>query len=569
MSGEQATQKDEQVNMASFLNESPEDISEGKIIKGKVVAVKNDSVLVDIGLKAEGIIPLGEFMKKGRPDVNIGEEIEVYLKYKEGRSGHPVISFQEAVQIKNSSRIEDVFKNKLPIEAEVIKMVKGGFVVDIGEEAFLPASQADMGRINDLNSLVGKVLAVKITELDSKSGNIVVSHRVLLEEERKRKKDQTMQKLQENQICTGVVRNITNFGAFIDLGGLEGLLHISDISWGHVKKVEDFLRIGEELELKVLSFDREKEKVSLGLKQLTPYPWTNIKDKYPVDSIITGKVTNLTKFGAFVQLEEGIEGLIHISEMSWTKHVSHPSKIVSIGDIVKAKVLDIDIEKEKLSLGLKHLEPNPWEKVKDKYPLGSKVLGQVVKVAPFGAFISLEEGIEGLVHVSDFDWSGRVKNPAEVLKAGDNVETVVLSVDVKEEKISLGLKQNREDPYRKYKVGAVLKVKILRLTEFGAFVQLEEGIEGLIHISQISRQRVSDAGTVVKVGEEVTAKITDIDRQKRRIDLSIKKYEEEQEEQSIKKYVNQGAKKTTLGDVFGEQFQELLSSFEQGKNNNI
>lgn len=569
MSDEQATQKEEQLSMSNVLNEPVQDITEGKIVKGKVVAVKNDSVLVDMGLKAEGIIPLAEFMKKGRVNVNVGEEIEIYLRHKEGKSGHPVISFQEALEIRISTKIEDVFRNKLPIEAEVIKVVKGGFLVDIGEEAFMPASQSDLGKVKDPNSLVGKVFKVRITELEPKGGNIVVSHRALLEEEKKKKKEEAMKKLQENGLCTGVVKSITNFGAFIDLGGIEGLLHISDISWGHIKKVEDILKVGEELELKVLSFDREKEKISLGLKQLTPHPWINIETKYPVGSVITGKVTNLTKFGAFVQLEEGVEGLVHISEMSWTKHVSHPSKIVSIGDIVKAKVLDIDTEKQKMSLGLKHLEPNPWEKVKDKYPVGTKVLGQVTQIAPFGAFAALEEGLEGLIHISDFDWTGKVKNPAQAVKVGDNIEVVILSINIKDEKISLGIKQTKQDPYLKYKVGTALKVRVIRLTEFGAFVTLEAGLEGLIHISQIARQRVSDASTVLKVGEEVTAKIIDIDLEKRRIDLSIKKYEEDQEEQSIKKYINQGNKRTTLGDVFGEQLQELLTSFEQGKNDNI
>ena len=563
MSSEQMPQNKDQLSMMNVFNESVKDLQEGTVIKGRIVEITNDSVLVDIGIKSEGIIPLGEFTKKGKIDINVGEEIEVCLRRKEGKSGHPVISFQDAVETRAREKIEEIFNEKLSIEAEVMKKIKGGFLVDIGEEAFMPASQAYTGRVKDADELIGKIFKVRITEFNPRNGNIVVSHRLLLDEEKKKKKEELMKNLQEDGLCNGVVKSIAKFGAFIDLGGIEGLLHIGDISWGHIKGVEDVLKVGEELELKILSFDKEKEKISLGLKQLTPHPWTHIETEYPIGSVVKGKVSNLTKFGAFVQLEEGVEGLIHISEMSWTEYVKHPSKIVSIGDIVEARVLDIDAKKQRISLGLKHLQPNPWEEVKDKYPVGTKIIGRVKRTTPFGTFVTLEEGIEGLVHVSDISWTKKIKHPKEVLKIGDKIEVVILSVNTEDEKISLGIKQIDQNPYLKYKVGNSVKVKVLRLTDFGAFVELEKGIEGLIHISQVSIQRVSDASSVLKVGEEIISKIIDIDLEKKRVDLSIKKYEQEQEEKSVRKYINQDSKKITLGEIVGDQLHELFSSFEE------
>ncbi len=568
MSDEQISQEKEQMNMMNVFNETIENIKEGEVIKGKIAQIKDDSVFVDIGIKSEGIVSLTEFTEKEKADIKIGEEIEVYLRRKEGKAGHPVISYREAVEIKNRAKIEEMFNKGLPVEAEVMKKIKGGFLVDIGEEAFMPASQSYLAGGDDTDSLIGKILKVKITKFDTKDDNIVVSHRLCLEEEKNRKKEEVMKNLKQDCLCLGIVKSITNFGAFIDLGGIEGLLHISDISWGHIRKVTDVLKVGEELELKVLNFDQEKEKISLGLKQLIPHPWADVETKYSVGSVVKGKVTNLTKFGAFVQLEEGIEGLIHISEMSWTKHVKNPSKFVSVGDIVETRILDIDKQKERISLGLKHLQPNPWETVTNRYSVGEKVLGEVKRITPFGAFISLEDGIEGLLHISDISWVGSIKHRIEVLKIGDQIEVVILNINLEDEKISLGIKQIYKNPYLKYKVGNSLKVKILKLTDFGAFVSLDEGIESLIHISQLSRQRISDASTILKVGEEVMANIIEVDLEKRRVDLSIKRYEEEQEKESIKKYINKHTKKTTLGEVIGDQLQKLVLSFEEEKKEN-
>ena len=542
-----------------------DEIREGKVITGKVVQTMGESVLVDVGLKTEGVLRKEEVTApSGELRVKVSDEIEVFLEKREDGFGRPLISFKKAEMVRTWDRIRDAYATQKEILGKIVKRVKGGMMVDLGgpvsipgegkglAEAFMPGSQVGYPPVKDLDGLIGQVVPLRIIEFKPKK-NIVVSWRLVIEDEVKKKREELLTKINVGVVLKGTVKNITKFGAFIDLGGIDGLLHIGDISWGRLEKVEDALKVGEQLDVKVLAFSREKEQISLGLKQLEPHPWENIREKYPVDSTPIGKVTGILPYGAFVELEPGIEGLIHVSEMSWTEKIKHPREVLKIGDMVKVRVLSIDEQNRKLSLGLKQIQPNPWAQAKEKYPPGTRLTGTVTHLAPFGAFVKLEEGIEGMIHVSDISWTKRLKHSGQVLKEGNQVEAVVLDIDVEAQKISLGLKQKSKNPYEKYLVGSNVQGKVVHLTNFGAFVELEPGIEGLIHISQVAKGKVKDIKDVLKVGDKVWAKIIKADSQQMIIDLSIKEYIKAQERAEIEKYIEQEIPKTTLGEIISEK----------------
>lgn len=541
--------------LEQMYEESLRHIQEGEIVRGRVVHIGRDAVLVDVGYKSEGIIALDEFPDQGR-HLQVGEEVDVLLEEKEDSEGQVILSKEKANRIKIWDDISKKHDNNDVVDGIVIARIKGGLTVDIGLKAFLPGSQIDLRPVRNLDKLIGEKLQMRIIKLNKRRGNIVLSRRVLLEEERQRAKEHTLSSLAEGQIIEGVVKNITEYGAFIDLGGIDGLLHITDMSWGRVSHPSELFAIGDKVKVMVLKFDQEHERVSLGLKQMSPDPWMNVANKYPETSRVSGKVVSITDYGAFVELEEGIEGLVHVSQMSWARRTRHPSKIVNIGDVIEAVVLSVDRDKKRISLGMKQIEPNPWTTVDERYPVGSEVEGKVRNLTDFGAFIALEEGIDGLIHISDMSWTQRVKHPSEILKKGQKVRAVVLNVDKENERLSLGLKQMELDPWTqvhtKYHVGQDVRVKIVKVANFGAFAELEDGVEGLIHLSELSREKVTDPEEVVAVGQELEAKVIKIDIETRKIGLSIRAFVEDSERQELRDVNRQGSENVTLGDVAPE-----------------
>jgi len=519
--------------IANLLERTFANVEEGKIVRGMVVQIHDNDVLVDIGYKSEGTIALREFKNaNGEPiEVKVGDTVDVYLENTEDEDGFVVLSKEKADRIQIWEDITKSYEDGRVVEGKVCERIKGGLSVDIGVKAFLPGSQVDLRPIRNLEALIGQTIRTKIIKLNRRRGNIVLSRRVILEAEREAARQQTLQNLEEGKTVKGVVKNITDYGVFIDLGGIDGLLHITDISWGRVNHPSELFQLGDEIEVVVLQYNREDEKVSLGLKQKSVDPWEMVEQKYPVGGRVNGRVVSITDYGAFVELETGVEGLVHISEMSWTKRVEHPSKIVSLNDTVEAIVLDMDKQNRRISLGLKQIKQNPWAVVAEKYPQGSIVTGIVRNLTDFGAFIELEEGIDGLVHISDMSWTTRVKHPSEVLKKGEQVQAVLLSIDVEHERLSLGIKQLQQNPWEgianTITVGNNLTGKVVRLTDFGAFIELENGIEGLLHVSEISHQHVKKPEDVLTIGQEVTAKVIKLDEENRRIGLSIKAYLEE------------------------------------------
>jgi small subunit ribosomal protein S1 len=527
--GEERPADDEPIDMEALYRESLEHIQEGEIIKGRVVQIERDSVLVDVGYKSEGLIPLSEF-KEGAKDLKVGDEVDVLLESKEDSEGLVVLSKEKANKIKIWDEISHVYDTDGVVEGEIIGRIKGGLMVDIGLKAFLPGSQVDLRPVRNLDKLIGQHFPMKIIKLNRRRGNIVLSRRLLLEKEREKAKQETLANLQEGQIVEGVVKNITEYGAFVDLGGIDGLLHITDMSWGRTGHPSELFSVGDKIKVMVLKYDRENERISLGLKQITPDPWSEVDKKYPVGTQVRGKVVSITDYGAFVELEQGVEGLVHVSQMSWTKRVKHPSKIVNIGDIVEAVVLSVDKEKKRISLGMKQMEPSPWATADERYPVGTIVEGKVRNLTDFGAFVTLEEGIDGLIHISDLSWSQRIRHPSDILKKGQKVTAKVLSVDKENERLSLGIKQMTPDPWEgvaaKYETGENVKGRVVKLTNFGAFVELEEGVEGLIHISELSHDRVANPADVVQVDQELWVKILKVDPEGRKIGLSLKAYQE-------------------------------------------
>ncbi|MFV1951979.1 MAG: 30S ribosomal protein S1 [Nitrospinota bacterium] len=524
-------------NIEKFYEESLKNFKEGEIITGHIIKIDNDSVLVDVGFKSEGLIDINEFPRKGK-DLEVGSKVDVLLEQTEDNEGMVILSKEKANKIKIWEQITYAYKKGEVIKGEITGRIKGGLTVDVGLKAFLPGSQIDLRPVRNLDKLIGQELELKIIKMNKKRGNIVVSRRVLLEEERMGARENTLTSLEEDKIIEGIVKNITDYGAFVDLGGIDGLLHITDMSWGRVSHPSELFAVGDKIKVTVLKFDKEKERVSLGYKQITPDPWSDIETKYPVSTRVRGKIVSITEYGAFVELEEGIEGLAHISEMTWSKHIKHPSKIVDIGDTIEAIVLSLDQEKKKISLGMKQIEPNPWDNIEEKYPIATVIEGKVRNLTEFGAFVEVEEGIDGLIHISDMSWSKKIKHPSEIVKKKDRVKAVVLNVDRENERLSLGLKQMTTDPWEedipnKYKVGCDVKGKIVKITNFGAFAELEDGVEGLIHISQLGPMKVNRPEDVIAVGDEITARIIKMDTKERKIGLSIKAYKEELEASEV------------------------------------
>jgi len=515
--------------METYFTESLNQFKEGQIINGKIIEISKGMATVDVGFKSEGIVQLHEFPDNGK-NMAIGDEVEVFLERVEDNDGNVVLSKEKANKIKLWDELVKTYEADEIIEGTVVAKAKGGLTVDIGLKAFLPGSQIDLRPIRNLEKLIGEKFQMRIIKMNKKRGNIVLSRRVLLEEQRKQSRSETLQKLEEGNLVDGIVKNITEYGVFIDLGGIDGLLHITDMSWGRVNHPSEMFSIGDKVQVMVLKFDKEKERVSLGLKQITPDPWVNVDEKYPVETRIKGKVVSITDYGVFVELEKGIEGLVHISEMSWSRHVKHPSKIVSIRDEVEAVVLTLDKEKKRISLGMKQIEPNPWEEIERKYPIGSEVDGTVRNLTDFGAFIELEDGVDGLIHISDLSWK-KIKHPSEVLKKKDAAKAVVLSIDKDSCRISLGIKQLQPDPWddiaKNYLIGTEVEGTIIKVTGFGAFAEFGDGLEGLIHVSQLSSEKVTHPDKAVSVGDKIKAKVIKVDTSSKKIALSIKAHEQD------------------------------------------
>jgi small subunit ribosomal protein S1 len=555
--------RDESEDFQTLYEESLKTLEEGQILSGIVMDITPDHVTVDVGYKSEGQIPMQEFLKRDKKvDVKIGDRIDVLLEKKESEEGLLTLSKEKADKIKVWRDISRSCREGEVIEGEIVGKVKGGLSVDIGHIlAFLPGSQIDLKPVRNLDALVGQRLKFKVIKFNRKRNNIVLSRRVLLDEERKQLRDETLKNIKEGDVVEGTVKNLTDYGAFIDLGGMDGLLHITDISWGRIGHPSEKLSIGDRIKVKILHFDQEKGKVSLGLKQALPDPWESVPQRFRVGSRTKGKVVNVTDYGVFVELEEGVEGLVHISELTWSKKTKHPSKIVHIGDTIEVMVLDCDLVKRRISLGMKQVEPNPWALIEEKYPVGTKVVGRVKTVTDFGIFIGFDEGVDGLVHVSEMSWTKKIKHPGELYKKGQEVEAVVLNIDRKNERFSLGVKQLTPDPWkdvaRRYRKGEVVVGKVTNVTDFGAFVELEEGIEGLVHVSEISREKVEKPSDVLKVGDTLSAVVLHIDPHDRRIGLSIKLLKDKTEKAEIEKYISdQGPTSPSLGELIQEEMEK-------------
>ncbi len=524
-----AQTKEEDMGFKELYEQSLSQLQYGDVTRGTVVQITADAVMVDVGWKSEGYIPIKELKDdQGNVLVSVGDDIEVFID-KRDADGSLVLSREKAAKLKVWDEIKKVCENNLTIKGTVVEKVKGGLSVDIGITAFLPGSQVDVRPVKDLEPFVGQTFEFNILKYDRKRSNVVLSRRAIVAEQRAAEKQEALKKINEGAVVEGVIKNITEYGIFIDLGGIDGLLHVTDISWGRIAKPSEMFHKGDRIKVKVLSFDREKERVSLGIKQLHENPWENIAERYPVGMLVEGKVVNLTDYGVFVELEPGVEGLIHISEMFWTREIKHPSKVLNVGDTINVVVLEVNAEAKRVSLSLKQTSPNPWEKLKEKYPPGTIVKGQVRNITNFGVFVGIEDGIDGLVHVSDISWKHRVAHPSEYFKKGQEVEAVVLNIDVDNEKFSLGIKQIEKNPWdelpQKYAPGSVVTGKITNFTDFGIFVEIEEGIEGLVHISEISQKRVKSSQELYNVGDIVSAVVKSIDPRSKKIRLSIKEME--------------------------------------------
>lgn len=548
----------------SAVNEN--DIKAGDIVKGTIVEVQSDYVLVDINYKSEGLIPMSEFrIVEGSNSIQPGDEIEVYVDKIENDNGMIVLSKEKADMSRAWTDISRAAENQEHIEGTVIAKVKGGLSVDIGVKAFLPGSQIDLRPVRNMDMYIGKKYKFKVIKFNKKRGNIVLSRRALLEEERESLRSQTKDLMKEGSKVKGIVKNVTDYGAFIDLGGIDGLLHITDMSWARIKHPNEVINVGDEIDVVVLKYDTEKERVSLGLKQLTEDPWLDTAGKFPVGQKLSGKVVSLTDYGAFIDVGEGVEGLIHVSEMSWTKRVKHPSQIVNVGDEVDVQVLALDQENRRISLGMKQLQPNPWNELKDAYPPGTIIEGEVKSVTDFGVFIGIEEGIDGMVHISDFSWTKRVNHPSEMYNKDDKVRAVVLGVDIENERFSLGIKQLDADPWsvvdQKFQIGTMHEVKVTKVADFGVFVELADDIEGLVHISELSTKRVGSPEEVCKVGDTIKAEVISIDQDARKVGLSARLATLREQNGDVSEYMKKTAKpNATIGDLFADQLKDLQQS---------
>jgi len=510
--------------MQELIAKSLRDFKEGSIVKGRILEIRPREVLVDIGYKSEGVIPVSEF--EDSDEVEVGEEVEVLLERLENEDGMVVLSKEKAAHKQNWDKIVKVFEGDGLIKGKVKAVVKGGLTVNIGVEAFLPGSQIDIVPPKDLQQFVGNTYDFKIVKINDERKNVVLSRREIIEQERAEKRTKFLDSVKVGDTVKGSVKNLTDFGAFIDLDGMDGLLHITDMTWGRLTHPSELLKIGQTLDVVVLDINKEKERVSLGLKQTQRNPWDKIEERFPVGATVHGKVTNLVPYGAFVEIEEGVEGLIHVSELSWTKRITRPSDVLAQGQEIDAIVLGVNKEEQKISLGVRQLEPNPWDAIEQRYVIGSEVKGKIRNMTAYGAFVELEEGIDGMIHVSDLSWTRKINHPSEILKKGDDVEAVVLDIDKVNQRISLGIKQLESDPWKeidqKYKIGDLVKGKVTKLASFGAFVQLQDDIDGLVHISQLSEEHVAKVKDVLKVGQDVEARVIKVDKAERRIGLSIK-----------------------------------------------
>ncbi|MGA8179182.1 MAG: 30S ribosomal protein S1 [Desulfobacterales bacterium] len=550
--------------MMDMYEESFKRFDEGEVVTGRIISVDKDYVLVDIGYKSEGQIRLQEFQDEaGNLKADVGDTVDVMVEWWDDEEERVVLSKEKAAKVKVWEDIKKAYDEDQTVDGVIINRVKGGFSVDIGVQAFLPGSQADLRPIRNLDEMVGKTYTFKILKYNRKRSNIVLSRRAILEDERDSKRATTLSTIEDGKVIDGIVKNITEYGVFVDLGGVDGLLHITDISWGRVKHPSELFSVGDKIKVKILSLDIERERVSLGMKQLTEDPWLTAAEKYPIGSRVNGKVVSLTDYGAFVELEEGIEGLIHVSEMSWTRKVRHPSKIVSVSDVVETVVLDIKPENRRISLGMKQVVPNPWDIISEKYPVGTTIEGKIKNITDFGLFIGIGEGIDGLVHISDISWTKRIKHPSELFKKGDVVQAIVLDIEKDQERFSLGIKQLHEDPWEtvaeRYEVGKEITGTVTNLTDFGVFVEIEEGIEGLIHVSEISKEKIKTPVGKFNIGDVITAKVMNINSQERRIGLSIKRLEMESEQSLLSEYVNNsGSPTSTFGEILRENLQGKL-----------
>lgn len=569
MATQYPTSADFEALLAEFQTVQSE-VKENQITKGKVLEVGPDYVLVDIGFKSEGRIPVSEFRTDdGVITVKAGETIDVFVEQKEDSSGQCMLSKEKADRLRVWDEIAQKVENDELVRGRITQRVKGGLQVDIGVKAFLPGSQVELRPTRNLDRYIGQEYAFKIIKFNQQRGNIVLSRRALLEKEREQLKGKTLDRLHENAIIEGIVKNITDYGAFVDLGGIDGLLHITDMSWGRVAHPSELFQVGDEISVKVLKFNSDTERVSLGYKQLSPDPWEGANDRYPEGVQVLGRVVSLIDYGAFVELEDGIEGLIHISEMSWTKRVKHPSKIVNENDIIEVVVLSLDPELKKVSLGMKQIEPNPWTLLEERYPVGTRILGKIRNITDFGIFIGIEDGIDGLVHISDISWTQKIKHPSEAFKKGDEVEAVVLNIDVDNERFSLGIKQLEPDPWEliphRYPPGKIVDIKVTKITDFGAFAEIEDGVEGLIHISELSNERVEDPSTIVSVDEVRKAEVISVDSRDRKIALSIKSFVRRNERGDLREYTEESHSGGQLGDLLKGKLGDLSSEAEDGE----
>ena len=555
-------------SMSELYEESLRRVQEGEVVKGRIVSITKDFVMVDIGYKSEGQIPIHEFTTpEGEVTAQIGEEVEALMESREDEEGALMLSKNKASKIKVWEEVSYAYHHDSEVMGTVVAKVKGGLSVDLGGIiAFLPGSQVDLAPMRHTDHLIGEKFSFRVLKFNRKRRNVVLSRRIMLEKAKGEAKATLLATLEEDKVLEGVVKNITDYGVFVDLGGLDGLLHITDLSYGRVRHPADLFKVGDTITVKVLSFDREKERISLGLKQLTPDPWTLVEEKYALGTRVTGKVVSLTDYGSFVELEPGVEGLIHISEMSWTRKIRHPSQVLTVGDVVEATVLELEPTRKRISLSLKQVEPNPWEVIGEKYPVGSVIEGKIKNITDFGIFIGIDEGIDGLVHISDISWTKRFKHPSELYKKGQVVQAKVLYIDKENERFSLSIKDLTPNPWQtidqRFPVGSAVSGPITNITDFGLFVEVEEGIEGLIHISELGRDKQKMAA--LKVGDVIRAKVIHASATERRIGLSIRKLETDEEQSHYRDYMHSRTEATTnIGDLIRETLEE-----KQTKNNN-
>ncbi|WBF68699.1 30S ribosomal protein S1 [Desulfovibrio subterraneus] len=549
--------------LEDYLSSDFGDLDEGSIVKGEVVRVSSDYVLVDVNFKSEGQISAAEFIgPDGTMTVKVGDKVDVFVVRKNEMEGTITLSFEKAKRMQLFDQLEEVQEKESTIKGRIMRRIKGGYTVDLGGvEAFLPGSHVDLRPVPDMDALVNEEFEFRVLKINRRRSNVIVSRRVLLEEERDSKRSELLVNLEEGQIVKGKAKNITEYGVFVDLGGLDGLLHITDMSWKRIRHPKELVSLGQELELKILSFDKENQKVSLGMKQLITDPWQDITAKFPEGARLSGKVTNLVDYGAFVELEPGVEGLVHISEMSWTRKLRHPSQMVRVGDEVEVVILGVDEDKKRISLGMKQVKPNPWEVVAEKYPEGTVLEGVIKNITEFGMFIGIEDGIDGLIHVSDISWTKKIRHPNEMYNVGDTVQAKVLTVDQENEKFTLGVKQLTEDPWTKvptnYPVGAIIEGLVTNITDFGLFVEVEEGIEGLVHVSEISQKKVKSPNEIFKEGVTIQAKVIHVSAEERRLGLSIKQLKDDEDRKKPREF-RTGASEAgqNLGDLLKQKFEE-------------